>query len=54
MRMRFVAGVLLALIFGVGPVVSPNLFMRPAFAAAVSNIVFNDFVVYAAGRWRSV
>jgi outer membrane protein insertion porin family len=41
MRMRFVAGVLLALIFGVGPVVSPNLFMRPAFAAAVSNIVFN-------------
>jgi outer membrane protein insertion porin family len=40
MRMRYVFGVVLALIFGILPVATPELFSRPAMAATVNNIIF--------------
>ena len=41
MRMRFVFGLVLALVFGVLPVAAPNLFTRAAMAATVNNVVIN-------------
>ncbi len=40
MRIRYVFGVVLALIFGVLPMATPDLFSRPAMAATVNNIIF--------------
>jgi outer membrane protein insertion porin family len=41
MRMRFVFGVVLALVFGVLPVAAPGVFSHAAMAATVNNVVFN-------------
>ena len=41
MRMRFVFGLVLALVFGVLPVAAPGVFSQAAMAATVNNVVFN-------------
>jgi outer membrane protein insertion porin family len=41
MRMRLIAGIVLALMIGVGSLASPHIFARPAYAATVSQVIIN-------------
>jgi outer membrane protein insertion porin family len=41
MRMRFIAGLVLVLLLGLGSLATPGVFVRVAQAAVVSNVVIN-------------